>query len=1005
VIWVNSSTLTATVPWGMDAGVYTLTVVNPDGGTGSLAGAFTVTQGLGQWNGGDLFGGDVHQILLKPGDPNTLYASVYEVGLFRSRDAGEHWSFISGFMNADYAIDPSHPDWLYIANKSLYRSQDEGDTWTKLVGAWPDGQSIDEVGHVYVSPHNPQVLFLSSSNNPGFPPDGAQGLIKSTDGGASWHIVADMTGIPVQDVDFHPTDPLQMVLGTQAGQVFHSSDGGDTWSEVLKPPISFVGTIAYNPYEPAEVWITFGDDTGIYKSTDAAFTGWQNVTPQGIGHKWFECCSFIKFTSAASVYTNRRHSTNGGIDWNEFAPVTSRGEVSFNPDNLQIGYIGDETYGVQKTMDGGLTWEIKNQGLTGMSASTVEASRADPLRVYATFGNWSGIYRSEDGANNWTYLPIDGSAYVRMVREDPFDPQHIYVTADSGFYVSTNRGENWSVLGCPAPRPGGGGCPYNIELDPYQPGHLLVGVGLSNGEHGEQPSLLYSSSDYGMTWTLINVTQDLSTIRNIIFHPETPGLVYLQSKTGLFRSTDSGNTWVRIDDLQKPDMLNTDYITIATHPQHILTVGWNNLFRSLDGGDTWTTSNLPPVGGVTAYMFLGGDSTRLYGGTWFGLFLSSNVGTSWQRAAGTLGQMHITAMDNAVGNDYTILYAATSGGTTGVTTSGTDADTSQEAVSAAGNLVQAGIYRYVNQQNTPGLPGVPALIAPANNALTTLYTPKLDWNDAANANHYQLQIATDNTFATTVVDKPSIVPSEFTPASDLTPNTKYYWRVRTYNSLGNVSAWSLVSTFRTALPAPVSLGAEGTIQNLRPKLTWDMPAYPLPAATGYTLQVSKNNTFTQVVYTGAATSMSHIPSADLPGNLTLYWRVLADGANGPSAWSAYGVVKTGPPVLDVPESINILAGKNYSVNNGDFTIKNDGGGALQWAATSQTPDLITVDTPSGLTATQGTVAFTLNVSSLSPGNYVGTIYVDAGVGGNAQVTVNVELVAIMYKIFLPHLFR
>ena len=36
VTWVNSTTLTATVPWGMDPGVYTLTVVNPDGGTGSL---------------------------------------------------------------------------------------------------------------------------------------------------------------------------------------------------------------------------------------------------------------------------------------------------------------------------------------------------------------------------------------------------------------------------------------------------------------------------------------------------------------------------------------------------------------------------------------------------------------------------------------------------------------------------------------------------------------------------------------------------------------------------------------------------------------------------------------------------------------------------------------------------------------------------------------------------------------------------------------------------------
>ena len=96
VTWANSTTLTATVPWGLDPGIYDLRVVNPDGGSGSLASAFTVTQGLGQWNAGDLFGGDIHQILMKPGDPNTLYALSYRViGLFRSDDAGEHWAFVS----------------------------------------------------------------------------------------------------------------------------------------------------------------------------------------------------------------------------------------------------------------------------------------------------------------------------------------------------------------------------------------------------------------------------------------------------------------------------------------------------------------------------------------------------------------------------------------------------------------------------------------------------------------------------------------------------------------------------------------------------------------------------------------------------------------------------------------------------------------------------------------------------------------------------------------------
>ena len=121
-----------------------------------------------------------------------------------------------------------------------------------------------------------------------------------------------------------------------------------------------------------------------------------------------------------------------------------------------------------------------------------------------------------------------------------------------------------------------------------------------------------------------------------------------------------------------------------------------------------------------------------------------------------------------------------------------------------------------------------------------------------------------------------------------------------------------------------------------------------------------------------------------------------------------GVVKsvnTGLPILNVPSAINILAGLNYSVNKGYFTIKNDGGNTLQWTATSQTPNLITMDTPDGQTTTLGTIAFTLNVGSLPPGDYVGAIYVDAGTAGTAQVTVNVKVVDILYKVHLPFIAR
>ncbi len=450
--WVTTTMLTATVPWGMNAGSYTLTVTNPDGGSGSLTNAFTVTLGIGQWNTADLFGGQVTQIMMKPGDPNTVYAQALEVGLFRSRDAGEHWKYVSnknlGF--GLYEIDPLHPSWLYVCYfNGLSRSQDEGDTWTDLLNQWPDGRDIG-TGEVYASPYNPQVLFFSSAydlGNPPYPPPCAEGLIKSTDGGASWSIVEDLEGIPVQDVSYHPTDPLKMVLATQAGKVFQSTDGGDTWSEVNGPPLSNIGWITYNPYKPSEVWVSLMGAVGLYKSTDPEFTSWINVTPGGVDFKYYYASLwFINFTSADSVYIVKYHSIDGGLTWQWFGPLTSYGEIRFDPVITQTGYIGDDTYGVQKTLDGGETWEIKSQGLTGMSAQQIETSQADPLRVYAKFGHWPGIYRSNDGANSWTFLPSD-CGVPADIHEDPFNHQRIYIPTGSGFCISTDGGLSWSNLG------------------------------------------------------------------------------------------------------------------------------------------------------------------------------------------------------------------------------------------------------------------------------------------------------------------------------------------------------------------------------------------------------------------------------------------------------------------------------------------------------------------------------------------------------------------------------
>jgi hypothetical protein len=97
-----------------------------------------------------------------------------------------------------------------------------------------------------------------------------------------------------------------------------------------------------------------------------------------------------------------------------------------------------------------------------------------------------------------------------------------------------------------------------------------------------------------------------------------------------------------------------------------------------------------------------------------------------------------------------------------------------------------------------GTPSVPTLSLPANNAPVASLKPIFDWsNSAPDLHHYELQLATDSAFTLNLVSYTDLLVSTFTPVTDLTTATNYYWRVRAFNAAGKASAWSVVWKFST----------------------------------------------------------------------------------------------------------------------------------------------------------------------------------------------------------------
>lgn len=205
------------------------------------------------------------------------------------------------------------------------------------------------------------------------------------------------------------------------------------------------------------------------------------------------------------------------------------------------------------------------------------------------------------------------------------------------------------------------------------------------------------------------------------------------------------------------------------------------------------------------------------------------------------------------------------------------------------------------------------LVAPLSGTLTSTLQPSLDWKDAiSDVYQYQIQIAENNKFSSSIVDETNIAVSTFTPPMNLFPGKLYYWRVKTFNSFGDASKWSTVWTFKTPLAQPVMISLTGAEPLLIDRPTFEWSA--VDGATSYILQVSAVNNFSTLLVNTTLNTTNYTMTKDLPQNKTLFWRVRAKSPAVSSPWSVKGSFKTGNPpgvpVLVAPTH-NALV-KNYT---------------------------------------------------------------------------------------------
>jgi len=197
----------------------------------------------------------LHTIIQDATNPNRLYIAISAAGVFRSDDAGATWRPTNRGLRSEFmpvpeaevghcvhriALHPSRPDVLYMQKHwDVMRTDNAGESWTEVSGNLPTdfGFPID------VHAHEPETIYVVpiTSDSEHFPPDGKLRVYRSRSGGNDWEALTN--GLPQSDcyvnilreaMAVDSLDSCGVYFGTTGGQVYASSNAGDSWSPIVR---------------------------------------------------------------------------------------------------------------------------------------------------------------------------------------------------------------------------------------------------------------------------------------------------------------------------------------------------------------------------------------------------------------------------------------------------------------------------------------------------------------------------------------------------------------------------------------------------------------------------------------------------------------------------------------------------------------------------------------------------------------------------------------------------
>lgn len=269
------------------------------------------------------------------------------------------------------------------------------------------GINFPFVLHIAFDPRDPKVCYAVSIN----------GVLQSTDGGKSWGIGTSWDMTEPKDVCIDPSAPDHVYLALPDG-VAVTTDRGATWARRetgLPDRGKYTQTIEVDRAKRGRVFA--GCESGIYLTEDGA-KSWRRVlaatqTVSDIQQSPHDPKLWLATTQNAGLQRSR----DGGLTWEKIPGVPSAEalyNVAFDPVNARRIAVSSWTYGALTTEDGGETWTERNAGLPAEHCVFRVGIDPDSGRLFAGVYSES-LYASDDFGRTWRSVGIDGSRVFSFV--------------------------------------------------------------------------------------------------------------------------------------------------------------------------------------------------------------------------------------------------------------------------------------------------------------------------------------------------------------------------------------------------------------------------------------------------------------------------------------------------------------------------------------------------------------------------------------------------------------